>query len=572
MRYTFTILTVFIALAISSCKTSKTAQSSKTQFSAAEYPYIEKFHEGIRLKLRGQVDEAIAKFEECLKIKQTDDAVYYALSELYLMKKNQEKSIEYILQAAKLDPKNIWYTQELAYMYFERQNYQEAVKNFEKLVKYEPRNVEWLYGYAECLVRTGKTSEAIKALDKTEDQVGKHPDLSVQKFNLYLKIKQPEKALQEIESARKVFPSDPQLIGTLVDYYFQIGQEAKAVKMLEELVVASPLNGRAHLALADIYRQKGKMKMAYEQLTLAFMSPDIDLDTKMKILISIHESSTFIDPEVYALVDLVVAQYPNEAKAYSIQGDYYLRADRELDALGAYRKALEFDKNQYPIWNQVMIMEYQNGMFEELYKDSKECLEYFPAFSTVYLLNAVSAVQLKKYQEAIDAIMIGKELVGSDKAMEAEMYGQLGEAQFGLKKIEEGKKSFEQAIKLDGKSNLLKNNYAYNLALSKVDLSRAMTLIDQVLALYPNDARYLDTKGFILFQQEKYKDAQSHFEQAVQTAPKDKVIVEHLGDVFSKLGDKDKAVKFWLQAKELGSTNKMLDKKIEKKEYYEPVY
>lgn len=565
-------ISFLLLVLLTACGTMNKGGKETKQFSAADYPYIEKFHEGVRLKARGQVNEAILQFEQCLLIKQDDDAVYYALSELYLMKNDQLKSAEYIQQAAKLDPNNIWYTQEMAYMSFERGNFQEAVKNFEKLVKYEPRNVEWLYGYAECLVKVGKTAEAIKALDKTEDQVGKHPELSIQKFKLYVEIKQVDKGIQEIEEARKQFPEDPQLLATLVDYYFQNGNEAKAITMLEELVKASPENGRAHLALADVYRQQGKQAKAYDELKMAFKCEDVDIDTKMKILINIHEASFKIDPEVYELVDLVVTQHPSEAKAHSIRGDYMLRAAKEDEALKSYKEALKFDKTQYPIWNQVMIMEYQKGNYAELYEDSKVCLEYFPTIPTVYLLNGVSAVQLKKYEEAVSSLETGKDLVVNDKSLESEIYGQLGEAYFGLKNTALGKENYEKALKIDSKSSLIKNNYAYRLALAKIDLDRATSLMDEVLKEDGEVAHFIDTKGFILFQQGKYQDAMTQFEKAYKAKPSDKIIVEHMGDGNVKMGNKEKAVEFWSKAKELGSTNKNLDKKIEKKEYYEPVY
>ena len=92
--------------------------------------------------------------------------------------------------------------------------------------------------------------------------------------------------------------------------------------MLEALVVADPENGRAHLALADIYLNQKEKNKAYKQLSLAFESPDTDLNTKMKVLIKIHKSAYQIDKEIYDLVNSLVADYPNEAKVHSIHGDY----------------------------------------------------------------------------------------------------------------------------------------------------------------------------------------------------------------------------------------------------------
>ena len=79
--------------------------------------------------------------------------------------------------------------------------------------------------------------------------------------------------------------------------------------------------------------------------------------------------------------------------------------------------------------------------------------------SIVYLLNGVSANQLKKHDEALESLESGIELVINDPAMKAEFYGQIGEAYFGLKDDNEGVTNYKKALSLDSKSNLLKNNF-----------------------------------------------------------------------------------------------------------------
>jgi tetratricopeptide (TPR) repeat protein len=86
--------------------------------------------------------------------------------------------------------------------------------------------------------------------------------------------------IKNIETCRKKYG---------VDFYFQTGREQEAITMLEALVKSTPENGRARLALADIYRQKGRKLDEFQQLKAAFACEDVDLDTKMKILIgSLH--------------------------------------------------------------------------------------------------------------------------------------------------------------------------------------------------------------------------------------------------------------------------------------------
>jgi len=518
---------VLVFLLATACGTKKNAQDFSQQISKKDYPYISKFHEGIRLKTKGRTDEAIAKFEECLLIKQDDDAVYYALSKLEFAKGNLDNSARYVVKANELDPENTWYIQDLAYMYFETENYKESVENFTKLVEIEPRNVDWQYGYAEALVRSGKTEDAIEVMDKMEGQVGLNPQLSNQKYHLYMDLNKPEKAIAEINMAREMYPSNAQLLATLVDHYYKNNQQEKAVEMLEELVLADPDNGRAHLALADVYLSKKEDQKAYSQLELAFRSSDIDLDTKMKILITIIETNEKIDPKVYHLVDELIQVHPTEAKAHSIRADYLLRVERDEEALLSYKEALKYDNAQFPIWKQVLIMEYQAQQYEDLFADSKECLTLFPSVGLVYLLNGVSANELEKFDEAIESLSVGVEMIANDKPLEAEFYGLLGDAYFGKKDLETGQEKYKKAMSIDPRSSLLKSNFAYQLAKSQVNLEGAESLVTQAIANSPNSPIFVDTYGFVLFQKGEFEAAKEQFENAFDMNSKDKITLEH---------------------------------------------
>jgi tetratricopeptide (TPR) repeat protein len=569
LKYTFVVV---FSLLLVSCSVVKKTETATAVISISDYAYIQHFHEGIRFKTTGQYDEAIRSFEQCLAVKQTDDAVYYALSQIYLGKKELAKSADCIQKAATIDPNNIWYAEELAYMYVDQKKYAQANVQFEKLIKNEPRNVEWMYSYAESLAKDGKWNEAIKALSKTEDLVGAQPELTIEKFRLYIQAKQMDKALNELLSARKKSPNDPQLLGTLVEFYFQTGNEEKGILLLEDLVKVSPENGRAHLALADVYRQKNERSKSMEQLKLAFSCEDVDFETKMKILLTLLETNKSLDESVLNLVNQLVSDNPKEAKAHSIQGDFYLRLNKENDALNSYRKALEFDQNQYPIWNQVLLMEYQSGSFETLYQDSKKALTLFPTIPTIYLLNGVSAVQLKKYQEAIEVLKNGKELIVNDPSIEAEMLGQIGEAYFCLNQLELGKENYKAAITKDPQSLLLLNNYAYRLALAKIDLEYALKLAKEISELNPKSVHFIDTKGFVYFQMGNYSQALNYFELAYTEGARDKLIIEHLGDAYFFTNEIPKALEFWERALKMGATNKNLQKKITNKKYYDPIF
>ncbi len=570
MNKAFLHITAFALLLISCGGPKETTGNFPREREGKGNRYITQFHKAVRFKATGRVDEAILAMEECLAMRKDDDAVYYALSELELMRNNEAKAAEYIQKAAELDPDNVWYTQEMAYMYFNVGDYPNAITQFEILVKKQPDNIDWLYGYSEVLRLNKDFIKAVDALNKTQDQIGLNPQLSIQKYQLYMMANQPEKGLSELMKAREVFPKDAQLIATLTDHYLQSGNQQKAREMLEELVKADPNNGRAKLALADLYQRQGKKDKVHELLVGALGSDDVDIDTKMKILMSMQETVFSEDEKMTELVGIMLEKYPNEAKAHSINGDYLMQIGKEEEALIAYRKALEYDKNQFPIWNQVLVMEYQLGKDNWLYEDSKECLDLFPTISTVYLLNGVSANLTGRPDEAIEVLSTGLELVINDTPLLAEFYGQLGDAYFATGEPSTAKEKYKKALELDPASLLLKNNFARKLADHKTDLALAKSLAKQVLDAAPGKAYFIDNYGWILFQDGKYEDALDQFEKAYGMNEEDPEIIEHLGDVNFKLNHLSKALEWWNMAAEMDPENTLLQRKISEKTYHEP--
>lgn len=559
------ILLVFL---VGACGTSKTTSG----VSSTDVAYIQQFHHAVRLKAKGQFQQAILSFDSCRVVRPNDDAVAYGLSQCYLLIGDQTNAAKYTEIASKLDPKNVWYTQELAYMYYEQRRFDEASKAFAKLVAKEPKNVDWWFGYAEVLKQQKKYPEAIEAYDKMQDQTGLIPDISIQKFQLYVQSGQKAKGIEEINKARKLYPDEPSLIGVLIDFYFQERQIDKAQTMLEELVKADPSNGRAQMYLGELYWRQNRKAEAYKSYSGAFQASDVDLDQKMNTLLYLYEAQQVIEPEVFDLANSLVNKYPDNAKPYSILGDFYLQNKEGLKALEFYKKALKIDDSKYPIWNQVLLLEYENRTFDELYTDARACAALFPTLPNVQLLYTIACVQKGRYTEAIDAADLGKELVVNDDPTLSEFYAQKGEALFLLKQVNDGILNYEKAVQLAPSNLLTKNNFAIRLALNNTQLSKAKEIIEFVIANSPKTASFMATYGMVLLKLGEHKNALTQLAAANQMEPNDKNFVEYLGDAQYFNGDLTGAVENWKKAKTLGSKNKNLDKKIATKKYLEADY
>jgi tetratricopeptide (TPR) repeat protein len=533
--------------------------------------FIKNFHEGVRLKLNFEIDPAIDKFNLCLKENPTDDAANFALAQLYLMKNDLRQAAFHTKQASESDPKNLYYQSELAFMHHELREYEQAAEIFEKLSKSNLQNPEYYNSSYENWVKAGKRDKALQTLSNLEKHLGGNSEIEIKRYHLILESGQEKLALENLLEARKKYPNEPNIIANLVDYYLQKKQYDSGMKMLEELVATDPENGLALYMLGDMQMQIGQEQSGLTNLKQAVKKEGASLDQKMEILISIQNFKTS-DPDMESLVEYMIIRYPKEAKAHSIRGDYYFKMDQYEEATKSYKQAVKCNPDLFPIWNQILLLEYQNQWFDSLNLDSEKCIELFPIQPAPYFFSGVAKNQRKQYKEALSKLKEALDLLINNVALEAEIYGQIGEANFGLKDVLNGKVFYEKAIEKQATNLVLKNNYAYRLALHTNEFEKAEKLIDEALFSAANQGRFLDTKGWILFVKGNYKMAQEYFNQANSLLANDKLIIEHLGDCAIKLGQKENAIELWLRAKELKSTNLILDKKIQNKIYYDPIY
>ena len=533
--------------------------------------YINSFHEGVRFKLNGQDQEAIDKFNACLVIDEKDDAAHFALAQIYLNQEKLDQAAFHTLKASDIDPKNEHYQSELAFMYVELKKFPDAIAVFEKLLKKTPNNPTYYAGAAECYAQLGDVKKGLDLLTRLENNLGANSGIAIEKFKLLVSVKRDEEAINVLKEAKKKFSGEPMIIANLVDYYLQHKRYQEGFELLKELVAVDPTNGMALLMLGDMQMQSGDSKNGLQNLKAAIKSEGPSIDQKMNILMAL-QGQEVMDPDMESLVQYMCKKYPKDTKAHSISGDYYFKVNQFVQAIESYKAAVACDPNVYPIWNQILLLEYEFQQFDSLAIDAEKCIGFFPTQALPYFVLGTALNQQGNFQKSLNTLQTGIEYVLKDTDLKAEFYGQIGEAEFGMNHTKEAITAFEKSLNLSA-NNFVKNNYAYQLALHELDLTKAAQMIDEVLVLFPNEVRYLDTKGFILFQQGKYVEAKSFLDRACGSVQcNDKLYAEHMGDLLFMLGNKMEAMSYWMRAKELGSANKMLNEKITQKKYAKPVF
>lgn len=534
--------------------------------------YISSFHAGVRHKLNGEITQAITKFTTCLNDDQNDDAVHYALYQIYSEKDELQLALIHIKWALKIDPSNKHYKLELANSYSATGGYKKAAILLEELIKKDLQNTAL---YDQAVYNWGKANKikkAITLLNKLEYNIGLDPQILLQKAALFEMIKDNKTALSLLLLANKQFPGEPIILNTLLDFYMSRGNDSEGILVLKELLNADPSDGYALILLAEIQYSNGEINEALANFKKAIKVEDLTIDQRMEILIRLQKEKDINLIELSDLIDFMVNAYPKEAKAHAIKGDHYFKLKQPLIAIESYKNAVNCDPNLYQIWTQIISLEYENEQWDSLFVDSEKSLTYFPTQPLVYFFCGVAANKLSFFNKAMEHLSAGLDFLVNDLDLEAEINSQLGISYFGLKQKELGFEKFEKSLQLAPRNNIMIQTFAIQLARNQIDFTKANKLVDNLLLLDSGDAKSLSTKGRILFYENKYPESLEFLLRALKLLENDGVINDYLGDTYYFLGQISKASDFWSKAKLLGSKNNYLDQKINTKTYHEGFY
>lgn len=561
-----------------SCKTpSSTGRHDKKEPSgqlaqAEQLQLTALFIDANREKSLGNTDKAMGLFSQCLKRNPNYAPAMYEMANIQTGKGQHKEAIDLITSAVKQEPENEWYQLLQAKIQLNLRDYSGAARTMSQLNNQHPEHADYAFNLADIYIMDGKYADAVKVYDDIEKNFGISEDVSMQKEKLWLQLNKPNKATEEIEKLVKEFPSENKYMILLGDLYLSTGNEFKGLNMYEQLLKRNPNDPYVHISLADYYKMQGNESKSFEELKLAFASPELEIDTKVRILLQYFqhsENNPVLLEQAYALCVITTATHPDEAKAWSIYGDFLNRDKRTAEAVEVFRRVIKLDPNRYLVWEELMYMESALGNTDSLLAESTRAMDLFPEQAEPYLYNGFASIRQKNYPQAIQVLKQGLPFA-SGTNLQVKFHANLAEACYHNKETETSFEHYEKALKLEPDNTFLLNNYSYFMALQKKNLGRAEELSHRLIRLSPNVATYEDTYAWVLFMLEKYEQARQMLEQALEHGGNgNPSILEHYGDVLFKLGQPEKALEFWEKAKNAGSSGELLLKKINQKTWYE---
>jgi tetratricopeptide (TPR) repeat protein len=561
------ILLFFSLVVFASCGSKKsTVVTDENHAKFQQY-----FYDGEKAKMAGNFETAINFFNTALKFEEVS-AAHYEISKLCSQLPKYEKmGKEHIKRAVEMEPTNSWFLKDLGYYEIYAGDIKDGIKHFDLAVKYSSNPISTLNEYLNVIANYDML-QASMVLEKIAAIQGEDEDVARKRFELLSlqgKFKDAGMVLENFEKKNKV---EDAYYFYLLDFYREYKLNAEATKWLNYMKEKIPNNGKILLEESGELANAGNDAKSYELLKQSIKSGDlayydaIDILKKYEELVA--QDKKFLKP-LWEIFDLTFNQFISEYQCLvqlSFVANHQDSLVRQEEMLNL---AVQLYKSDVMVWQFLLENEKQLRKWKELVKIGNEALELFPTDAEVYYYTGLGYLKLQEYPKSLELLTTGRDLVIDDPNLLSQFYSSLGSVYFKMNNWSECENSFEQALIQNPDNATALNNYAYFLGQKKVQLDKAMGIVQYAVSMQPNNAIYLDTFGFILFQKKQYEASAKQLEIAVALNGNDQEIWEHLGDAYFMLGNEVKALECWNKALLLNPAHSKLKEKINQKKFIE---
>lgn len=537
--------------------TKKVAQSSNTDKITAA------FIQAATKQAQNYPDDALKGYQIVLQLAPQHAAANFNVSKILFEKLQYEQALPYAEKALKADANNVWYFVQAATVYDKLNRTPDAAKSLEIAVKKYPKDVDLKIQLSDYYLKLQRYTDAIALYDSIEARTGMIETMARQKKEVYMYLNKPEKAIAEIRRLVDLFPEKAEYYYDLFNLYVTLKRNEDALRLLQELIQKHPDDSFALFRLVDYYISNNEQKKADELLERAFSNPNIAAEAKIQFLTRrlAFDTSAPKNPDIRRMVEKLYQQNPTLGSVLVLKAQLSLSANQPDSARFYIKNALKYEDTAQRLWEQLLTIDLQFSNADTLLADTQEALEVYPNILYFNYMHGLAHYQKKNYTQATRIFEKCALMQTDNRGLMSDVYMLLGDCYHYQNDNVRSDKNFNKAINQNPDNYTALNNYAYFLSLRGEKLDSAQIYIEKVIKVMPDNASYQDTYGWVLYKRGKYKDALIWIEKAYkQGASAD--VADHLGDVYYQLGETEKALNYWKEARTKGLNNEIINRKI----------
>jgi tetratricopeptide (TPR) repeat protein len=516
--------------------------------------------------------KSLSLFQKVLEVQPENSAAQFKIAQIFTETDEIDKALTYAQQASVNNPGNKFYYILLAEIYTKKSDYGHATETYEKLINSIPGTDEYLFELAAIYMYEKDYDNALKSYNRIEEKFGVNEQVCLQRKDIYKKQGKLDKVIEEGNKLIETFNDEPEYVILQANTLMANDRTRDAIDLLEKWLPHYSTNGTMLLTLSEAYRAAGDIEKSKEYVNRAFDYPDLNLQSKLQYIVGQLEKpiDSVSRKFLYELVNKTILSNPNQAESYAIYGDVLIRLDSSEAAKKMYLKSLQINENNFQAWQNIINIEISGNDWDNVIVHSEKAIEVFPNQAIFYFFLGTGYLIKKDYTRAVSNLEMGKKLASSNLQLTSWFNAQLGDGYFYLKNYLKSDEAYEAALLYDSDNYPVLNNYSYFLSLRKENLDKAAKMSLKLIQENPDNATYLDTHAWVLYNQGKLEEAKTIIERAVrQKENLSGTIVEHYGDILFRLGKEKEAMEQWQKAREMGETSDLINKKISDGKLYE---
>ena len=294
------------------------------------------------------------------------------------------------------------------------------------------------------------------------------------------------------------------------------------------------------IMLARISEQIEKYLYSIELYKTLF--PDTSTELQLKIADLYMRAALFSPAESLYLA--VISKQPNNSAAKKGLALSLIEQNALIGAKVILKEVLAIDsKDTEAAWS-LLVLSTKIGDFETALELAKKLSERFPEKTEYWAIMGTIYNAKNSYDSALVALNKVLEL-GIRTPM---LLFELGMASERTGKFEDAEKYFKETLEMAPNYAVAANYLGYMWAEKGINLDEAEKLLLSALREEPDNGAFLDSYGWILFQQGKYDEAKEHLLRSAKLITDDYVVYYHLGELYLKLGNKKEALNYFIKA------------------------
>lgn len=550
-NYKRLIILIFCSALVVSAYSQRRLNGTVSRSESSESDYLFAFTRATKLYVFGDFGNALSLYRECLKYEPGSAALNYQISLIYTRGGDIDNARNFAKVAYEKDRNNEWYARQYARLCQGAGLYDSAFYVYQGLLKGNGDDADIYLMMSQIMERKGDYASAILYLDSIEKEIGITQEVTVNKARIFSETGDTKSALTVLRGALALNNEDYIVRGVMAEMFRDSNKPDSAEFYYRSIITEHQDDPNVVFSFAEFLLSRNKVGEAKELYINVLKNREIDQAIKLNYLYNaIQHDAMFakLAPLLDVLMKTFYEDNRNDVRSMALYADFLYRTRRYAATIPVLKEIMSVSTENYAAWEQLLFSYNNLNLKDSVVFFATDAIRRFPDEVMSYLLGGSALYELKEYNQAIDMLNAGlpysenSRLGGNMRSLLAECYGKTN--RFSL-----ADQMYESALQIDSNDIVAMNNYAYSLAERNIKLDLAEKMSAESIAKEPENGTYLDTFGWIKYKQGDYKAALKVIKKAIRIEGDTNAdILDHLGEIYSKLGKRNKAVKIWKQA------------------------